>query len=149
MMAGESVWKNFSVNDKNSNQGGWTNLSKPYKTAPKRGVSRQKPVAQSQAVVEDVKQSPGGFVYTKAVINNAPDADSLYRRYKELTGRDDASIKQFLSSKQFKNILKTGVPMWMAADSVWKSFFKDLGVSPDSLSRQRRREAIKSRLSNL
>lgn len=107
------------------------------------------PLEPENVDMSGIRKDAGGFVYADTSGVTLPSADELYNMYKSITGREDEGIRQYLASPQFKQAVQEGTPMWMAADPIWRSLFIRVGRSPDTLSRNHRREAILSRLSTL
>lgn len=108
-------------------------------TAPQVENVPAEATAQQQAapLPAGVSQGAGGFTYQASAPPVLPTVDKLLETYRQVFGKADQDVQQYLQSPEFQSVLKGNVPMWMEADPLWRRYLQMLGISRRLQEQQR------------
>jgi hypothetical protein len=102
---------------------------------PPQDVQAAQPAQQP---TEEAPKNTGGFVINSTPLESMPSVDKLFNLYKQVFGQGDQQVQAYLGGPQFQGMLHGGrVPLWMASDPMWRSYFQKLGlwgaISPEDV----------------
>ncbi len=84
---------------------------------------------QAAPLPAGVSQGAAGFSYQASTPPVLPTIDKLLETYRQVFGRSDQDVQQYLQSPEFQSVLRGNVPMWMEADPLWRRYLQMLGIS--------------------
>ncbi|MGB9792122.1 MAG: hypothetical protein ACPLTR_06030, partial [Thermacetogeniaceae bacterium] len=84
---------------------------------------------QTATLPAGVSQGAAGFTYQASAPPVLPTVDKLLETYRQVFGRSDQDVEQYLQSPEFQSVLRGNVPMWMEADPLWRQYLLQLGIS--------------------
>lgn len=127
-------WQSFSLPSPTD----WVSPSLPttqtppptVETAPQvENVPATAAPQQTTALPAGVSQGAGGFTYQATAPPVLPTVDKLLETYRQVFGKADQDVQQYLQSPEFQTVLRGNVPMWMEADPLWRRYLQLLGIS--------------------
>lgn len=98
---------------------------------PVEGVTPAPAEEEKPAAPPGLPRGPGGFerVVPVPVGFALPTPERLAEIWREVTGRAPTEEEQrYFASPQFQRYLAGRIPMWMAADPIWRRFFQLVGL---------------------
>lgn len=117
--------------------------SLPPAPPPPERVPEQVPVegvtpAEPKPPIKEPSKGPAGFEREVAVPIgfSLPSVDRLMELWQEVSGREAPEMREYFQHPQFGRVLAGKVPMWMAADPVWRLFLLRLGLLQQRVGEQ-------------